>query len=117
MMSSLKSTLLVLALPILSAAQTTGGTLSAETQVQVFEGTCTAFIEIIESAEEGEKLVCESSDGMMYDVPLVDTAWIEEKRQSGELVSGATVLDLPENTMVDMQTWSLILSAPPGLLN
>ncbi|CAJ1960019.1 unnamed protein product [Cylindrotheca closterium] len=115
MISSLRS-MVLLALPLLSAAQSSG-TLTAETQVKVLEGPCTAFIEIIEAEDEGEKLICEAKDGMMYDIPQVNKEWIEEKRQSGELVSGATILDLPENTMVDMSTWSLILSGPPDLLN
>ncbi|KAL3932847.1 MAG: hypothetical protein SGBAC_010659 [Bacillariaceae sp.] len=113
MISSLKSTLL-LALPLLSAAQS-GGTLSAESQVQVLQGPCTAFVEIIDAEVDGEKLVCEAADGLMYGVPQVDKEWIEEKRKSGELVSGVTMLDLPDNTMVDMSTYSLILSGPPDL--
>lgn len=116
-MSSLKNVLLI-ALPLLSAAEPVSEeTLKAETQVQLLQGPCTAFIEIIDAEVDVEKLICEAKDGMMYDIPQVDKAWIEEKRQSGELISGQTQLDLPENTMVDMQTWSLILSGPPDLLN
>lgn len=115
MISSLKAALL-LALPTIVSAQTSG-VLNAEANVQVIEGPCTAYIEIIEGDGDKEMLVGDCGSGIHYVVPQVDTAWIEEKRKSGELVSGVTVLDLPENTMVDKQTYAFILAGPPGLLN
>ena len=106
MISALK-TIALLALPMMAAAQ----------NVEFLHGDCVAFIETTEAEGETEKLVCEAENGIMYVVPQVNTAWIEEKRTSGELVSGQTLLDLPANTMVDMDTWSLVLSGPPGLKN
>lgn len=108
----------LLALPMLAAAQSSGTLSASETQlVEILNGPCVAMIEVIEGGDESEKLICENPNGFHYAVPQVDAAWIEEKRKSGELVSGVTILDLPENTMIDKSTYALILSEEPGLLN
>jgi hypothetical protein len=63
------------------------------------------------------ELMCQTPKGMMYKVSNVDMEWIREKQSTGELQSGTTMLDIPSDTMIDMETYTLQLSSPPGLLN
>jgi hypothetical protein len=81
------------------------------------EGICTAYLKEVMADVIREELVCQSSRGMVYNIRNVDEEWIAEKKSAGELISGETVLDIPSGTMIDMKTYTLQLSSPPGLLN
>eukprot|EP00980_Cylindrotheca_fusiformis_P018251 scaffold5930_cov177-Cylindrotheca_fusiformis.AAC.6 len=81
------------------------------------EGICTAYIKEILADVVRQELVCHTSNGRIFAVPSADQEWIDEKQKTGELISGETILDLPPNTMVDMEKFSLDLAYPPGLLN
>eukprot|EP00980_Cylindrotheca_fusiformis_P003004 scaffold695_cov113-Cylindrotheca_fusiformis.AAC.1 len=81
------------------------------------EGICTAYIKEILADVTMQELVCFTSNGKIFAVPSADQEWIDEKQRTGELISGETILDLPPNTMVDMETFSIDLAYPPNLLN
>lgn len=82
-----------------------------------FEGICTAYIKEAHAAVRRQELGCQTSNGISYNIPIADKEWIRAKTSTGDLISGETVLDIPPETLVDMATYTLQLSSPPGLLN
>ena len=87
---------------------------------------CTALIMDVQNegpdgggAEGGMYLACETPMGLTYSISsaLVTSDWIDEKVQSGALISGATMLDIPIGTLIDSITQSLLLVVPPVLIN
>jgi hypothetical protein len=94
-----------------------GGILKDSSNLVPLEGNCTAYLKQVMADVSREELVCQNSKGMVYNVPNVDKKWITEKKSAGELISGETVLEIPSDTMVDMKTYTLQLSSPPGLSN
>lgn len=94
-----------------------GGILKDSSNLVPLEGICTAYLKEVMADVSREELVCQSSKGMVYHVPNVDEKWLTEKKSAGELISGETVLVIPWDTMIDMETYTLQLSSPPGLSN
>eukprot|EP00526_Cylindrotheca_closterium_P008237 CAMPEP_0113609012 /NCGR_PEP_ID=MMETSP0017_2-20120614/4244_1 /TAXON_ID=2856 /ORGANISM="Cylindrotheca closterium" /LENGTH=819 /DNA_ID=CAMNT_0000517761 /DNA_START=189 /DNA_END=2648 /DNA_ORIENTATION=+ /assembly_acc=CAM_ASM_000147 len=62
-------------------------------------------------------LQCATPSGMLYTIPQVDKAWIEEKQLNHELISGVSQIDLPPNTLIDVETQTLVLDSEPILRN
>lgn len=67
--------------------------------------------------KELAELQCSTPSEMIYTVPHVDTTWIRNKGTLGELFSGETLLDIPPGTLIDKRTQTLMLDAPPKLVN
>ena len=63
-----------------------------------------------------DDLLCETPSGMLYNVSSVGDAWVEKHMLSGELFSGETILQIPENTFLNTETETLELVEPPILL-
>jgi len=95
-----------------------GGKIQSRYSRTVLEESCTAVTrDIITSTVERIDLQCETPSGMLYTIPGVDKAWIEEKHLNHELISGVTKLDLPPNTLIDEDTQTLLLDTEPILQN
>jgi hypothetical protein len=96
---------------------TTDGIATADANLVPLDGPCKAMVKEFMSRIEKAELMCQTPKGMIYKVPNVDMEWIREKESTGELQSGTTMLDIPSDTMIDMESYTLQLSSPPGLLN
>jgi hypothetical protein len=78
---------------------------------------CTALVKEIMSNVDRANLQCLTPSGMLYTIPHVDKEWIQQKQSAEELFSGETMLDIPPNTLIDMETQTLQLDFPPKLVN
>ena len=79
---------------------------------------CTAMVERIESDEEDTMiLLCLTPSGKDFVVSSVDANWIEQKMMSDELYSGSTILDIPGNSLINIETQTIELEQPPVLVN
>ena len=68
---------------------------------------CTAVLKKSSLEEQGLSLLCATTSGRLYNLPHDMNslqAWIQQKRASGELLSGETLLDIPLNTTIDKST-------------
>lgn len=113
--------LLLLASTLVSSEEggiTSEGILTVE-QEDLFplEEPCVAYVKEIMARTDRASLNCMTPSGRVYVVPLVDTKWIRQKEFQGSLFSGETELEIPPGTMIDSETHTLQLDAPPGLLN
>lgn len=90
---------------------------SIDSQYVILTEPCTAYVEEIMAEKDIASLQCVTPSGMDYDIPHVDTDWIRKKQQTAELFSGETLLEIPDNTIIDLNTQTLLLDGPPTLVN
>jgi hypothetical protein len=90
---------------------------ASESEVVILSEPCIAVVKEIMSFEDTAELQCSTPSDLVYTIPHVDTAWIRQKETSGELISGETLLDIPPNTFMNEKTQTLLLDAPPTLMN
>ena len=65
---------------------------------------CVALVGMAEGSNGNpgrDFLACETPSGFIYEVPVTGE-WLQEKRSSGELRSGSTILELSAGTEVDV---------------
>ncbi|CAJ1961537.1 unnamed protein product [Cylindrotheca closterium] len=75
------------------------------------------MVERIDADEDTAVLLCLTPSGKDYIISSVDAEWIEAKTSSNELYSGLTILDLPDNSLINLETQTIELEAPPVLVN
>lgn len=90
---------------------------SKEVDYQTLSEPCTAMVERIDADEDTMVLLCLTPNGKDFVIPSVKAEWIEAKILSNELHSGLTILDIPDNSLINLKTQTLELVSPPGLIN
>ncbi|KAL3940774.1 MAG: hypothetical protein SGBAC_004756, partial [Bacillariaceae sp.] len=62
-------------------------------------------------------LLCLTPSGKDYIISSANVEWIESKIISDELYSGSTLLDIPDNSLINLETQTIELHTPPVLIN
>ena len=84
----------------------------------VLSEPCTAMKrDIMGTTLDRADLQCETPSGMLYTIPGISKAWLEEKHLNHELISGVTQINLPPNTLIDEATQTILLASTPTLEN
>lgn len=76
------------------------------------------MVERIDADEEDTViLLCLTPSGKDFIISSVNAEWIEEKLMLNELFSGSTILDIPVDSLINLETQTIELDEPPMLVN